>query len=205
MSDRLAVYFSVLILAALAGLSYWAARQAKLAAAIGPEKPVTHEPDFFVERFVTLKTDKAGLPTYRLAAERMTHYPDDDSSLVARPRSLNLAPQRPPVTVEADSARTTSEGERIDLYGNVRLVRAEQPQAGGRVSESIVVRTTTMTLFPDDDIARSDAPVEIVQGRSRIEGRGMEYNNITRVLDVKSAARSVLAPHETAPATKGQP
>jgi lipopolysaccharide export system protein LptC len=199
MNDRFAVYLSILILAALAGTTYWAARQARLAAAVGPDKPVAHEPDFFVERFVTLKTDVQGLPTYRLVAEKMVHYPDDDSTHVSRPRTLSLGPQRPHVTVEAEQAQLSAAGDRVDLAGNVKLVRAPRQNPDGRTTEELVIRSAAMTLFPDDDKARSDRAVQIDQGRSRLNGKGMEYDNLTRVLQVHSASRMVIAPRDAAP------
>lgn len=44
-----------------------------------------HDPDYVVERFDALAFDVRGEPRHRLAAERMTHYMDDDTTVLDNP------------------------------------------------------------------------------------------------------------------------
>jgi 4-hydroxybenzoate polyprenyltransferase len=61
--------------------------------------------------------------------------------------------------------------------------------------------TDYAVVLPDRDIVRTDWPVTIVQGGSRLTGVGMEIDNRTRQLQVNSQVRAVVLPPTPAGAT----
>jgi lipopolysaccharide export system protein LptC len=64
--------------------------------------------------------------------------------------------------------------------------------------------TDYAVVIPDRDIVRTDWPVTIVQGTSRLTGVGMELDNRTRRLQVDSQVRATwLAPSQAAPPPAG--
>jgi len=60
--------------------------------------------------------------------------------------------------------------------------------------ERLDITSDVITLRPDDDIAFTDLPTTILNGRSRINGNGMHYNNVTRELQVAARSRVEIAP-----------
>lgn len=179
--DRLAAFVSIALLVAFAAGSFYLAELSeRMNAGIGTRK-LTHEPDFFVEHFSLIRLDAQGQPVFRLSADRMLHFPDDDSSEYERPRLVSLDPGKPLVTLRAERGRAEGDGERTHLYDDVLLTRA--PTEG---KPSLKVTTDYVLLLSKEDVARTDRPVRIEQGQSVLTGIGMDFYNEDRRLDVRS-------------------
>jgi len=136
-----------------------------------------HDPDYLVVNFSTTSFDREGAPESVLAATKMTHYPDDDTTELLAPRVVRTRPDQPRLTVSADRGALSRDGDEIFLYDNVVLVReadTSRPEARMTTSFLHVVR--------DRSLIRTDREVRFVEGRRQLSGRGMEYNNETQQL-----------------------
>jgi lipopolysaccharide export system protein LptC len=112
-----------------------------------------------------------------LSAEKMLHFPDDDSTELFSPRVLHAKPEEPRYTVRAERGALSRDGDEIFLYQNVVLVReadTERPEAR--------MTTEFLHILRDRSLVRTDRPVKIVEGSRSLSGRGMEYNNESREL-----------------------
>lgn len=186
--DRIAAGISIALLAGLAAVSYYLAELS-----VRFERPdavgtPTHEPDYFVEGLALTRLNREGQPVFRMSADRMVHYPDDDSSEFTRPTLVSLDPGKPLVTLRAQRGVATSAGQQTHLYDAVRLTRAahgDQPP--------LRIDTDYVLVLPDEDIARTDRPVTIAHGASSLTGIGMEFDNAARVLKVRSRVKGVWA------------
>ncbi len=128
-----------------------------------------------------------------LSAAKMMHYPDDDTTELAAPRVLQSRPTEPRFTVRADRGAVTREGEEIFLYDNVQLEReAEADRPAARLT------TSFLHVVRDRSLMVTDRPVLIVEGLRSLSGVGMEYNNETRELVLRS---DVQARFDSAPPT----
>src|SRR5262249_11262178 len=110
-----------------------------------------------------------------LAATKMIHYPDDDSTDLVAPRVVQTKPNEPRVTLTADTGKLSQDGEEVFLFGNVLLVRdaaADRPEARMRPTFLHVVRNRA--------VVRTDRDVLITEGDRELSGRGMEYYNDSR-------------------------
>ena len=58
--DQVSIYLPVLLMALLAAASYWLLRATPEALEPPPERPVTHEPDYFMQRFSVKVFDASG-------------------------------------------------------------------------------------------------------------------------------------------------
>ncbi len=183
--DQLAAALSLVLLASLAGVSYYLAQLAERFPRDGGGRKLTHEPDYFVERFLITKMDRQGEPSFRMSADRMVHYPDDDTSEFTRPVLVSLDPARPRVTISATRGSATSKGEQTDLHGQVELLRA-----GGEGKPPLRVSTDHVRILPEQDLALTERPVRIESGDSVLTGVGMRFNNADRTLDVLSRVQS---------------
>jgi lipopolysaccharide export system protein LptC len=187
--DRFAAAFSVVLLAALAGGTYYFAEFADQFRAPAGTAERRHEPDYFVENFALTRLSRTGEPMFRMSGERLLHYPDDDSTEFLKPLLVSLDPAKPVVTLSAERGAASAAGEKTHLYDNVLLKRAAQgPKPALRVETDYVL------VLANEDIARTDRPVTITQGTSSLTGVGMEFNNSTRVLNVFSNVRGVWTP-----------
>ena len=193
--DRLAAMMSVLLLVVLAGFTWYLAHVASGGGGGGPSRAAVHEPDYFVERFALTRLNARGEPVYRMSADRMEHFPDDDSSEFVKPHLVSLDPANPLVTVRALRGRATSAGIETHLYDDVRLTRAPFDD-----NPPLTIETDYVLLLSEEDIARTDRPVKITSGASTLTGVGMEFNNGLRRLDVQSQVRGTWV----APARSGR-
>jgi lipopolysaccharide export system protein LptC len=75
----------------------------------------------------------------------------------------------------------------VELVDDVRAVREAT-----RTDPEIVFTTSHLTVFPDDEVARTSAPVTMVQGASVIRGVGMEADNKTQIYQLLSQVNSTI-------------
>ena len=140
-----------------------------------------HDPDYIVSKFTTTTYTGDGAVASVMSAERMVHYPDDDTTELFQPRVLQSKPNQPRYSVRADRGQLSRDGDEIFLFGDVLLVReasAQGPEAR--------MTTDFLHVLRDRALVRSDRMVKIVEGGCSLQGRGMEYNNDTRELHLRS-------------------
>ena len=140
-----------------------------------------HDPDYFVVNFTTTTYNREGAVESVMSAERMVHYPDDDTTELFAPRVVQAKPHEPRFSVRAERGQLSRDGDEIFLYGDVLLVRdaeAERPEAR--------MTTEFLHVLRDRSLVRTDRLVKIVEGGRTLEGRGMEYNNESRELVLRA-------------------
>lgn len=182
--DRIAAALSVLLLAALAGGSYYLAEISRRMGSVTIDRTLSHEPDSFVEGLVFTRINEHGAPAFRISADHMLHFPFDGSSEYQRPVLTSLDPTKPRMHLVADTGRSTAEGVETHLYDNVVLTRE-----AGFGEPKMTVHTDYVVLYSQTEIARTDRPVRIEREGSVLTGVGMEFDNAARSLTVDSQVR----------------
>jgi lipopolysaccharide export system protein LptC len=184
--DRVSSLFPLLLLLALAAASLWLERAVQ-APEYDKSGKTRHDPDFIAEDFGITKIGANGKPEYILSAERMQHYPDDESTSVVAPRLVQRHDNANPVVIRADRGLIAKNGEEASFYGSVVVVRE-----AGRGQSELRVQTEYLQVVPDRDLARTDKPVIITEDDSRLSGVGMEFNNKTRQFALLSQVRGTI-------------
>jgi lipopolysaccharide export system protein LptC len=186
MLDRVTMLIAALLLAAVTATSYWYSREMRRPTARTP--PTPGAPDFIVEHVSLTQFDDSGQASYRLVAEELSYFSENDDIELGRPHLLSLQPGRPQVQASSERARVTHAGEKVLMQGNVLLQRN-----GGAGEPPLTLRSERMTVLPDVERFSTDVPVLIEQGTSRLAGAAMDYNNLTRVLTITGGLRGELA------------
>ncbi len=196
--DQMAALISLVLLGILAIMTYYLAEFAGRDDKVNRPRKLTHEQDYYVEHFALTRLDSQGQPSFTLTAAQLKHFPDDDSTEYSRPKLVSLDPSKPKVTLTADRGNSTSEGEETHLHDNVLLTREATA-----TSEPLTISAEYMLLLSNDDIARTDRLVRIVNGSSVLTGTGMEFNNSTRQLELHNQVRGTwVLPDKSAKITK---
>ena len=161
-----------------------------------------HDPDYTMNNFVTTQTDTTGKLRYVLAAAEMLHYPDDDGTVLQRPRYTQYAVNKPYTQIEALRGYVSSNGEEVELVDNVKVVR----QAFGGKGEMQVL-TEKLVIFPNQELAKTNSPVIITQApKTVIRAKGMVFDkknqtiklfNRVKVHYERPAAKPVKASKQT--------
>ena len=175
--------FPLLLMLALALLTFWLERIVREEEGVHPSLR-RHDPDYVVENLAITRFDAAGVPESTLAAAKMIHYPDDDSTELIAPRVVQTKPNEPRITVTAERGALSQDGEEVFLYDNVLLVReAEADRSETRM------RTSFLHVVRGRSIVRTDRDVLITEGDRVLSGRGMEYHNESRQLFLRERVR----------------
>lgn len=194
-----ATLFPLVIVGLLAGMTFWLELAAR-APSVTSDGKSRHDPDYIVENFSVRRFDTAGSLQHTLRADSMRHYPDDDSTVVLSPHLTYH--RQPPTLITAREARLDGAGKHVELIGDVRVTRS-----GLGDKPSTVLITERLDAFPDDEIATSNAPVTILQGRSNISGSGLNINNKTAISVLEGPVYGIFhrAAGEPAAATRSGP
>ncbi len=176
-----AALLPLVIVGALAGLTFWLDK-----ATSGQEQTARankrHDPDFFVEKFNVQRYDATGQLINSLVADKMTHFPDDDTTDVINP-DLTIHRNGRPMRITAKTAHMTKDGKEVLMKGNVRLLRP----AGER--PALLLETESMTALSDEQRARSNAPIRITQGSTVLHGGGVDYDGKALVTQLTGGVR----------------
>lgn len=187
--------FPLALLGMLAALTFWL-EQATQPGAGRTDGKQRHDPDFVVDNLKLRRFGPDGALQHSLVAQRMKHFPDNDSTDVELPRVTYH--RNPPTLLTADKAQVDQDGSHVRLEGNVQVVRS-----GLDGQPSTVVSTPVLHVAPDDEIAHTDAPVTITRGRSLITGVGAKVDNKAQTAVLSGPVRGTI--HKSTPAAPAAP
>lgn len=181
-SERLTIWFPLALLAILAGLTWWLDGYVKSPAAA--RGAAGHDPDYIVNDITAIRFDENGKPRHTLFARKMTHYGDNDTTLLEAPRFITTDAARAPVTVTSRTARLTGRADNVYFHDDVKVVRAAYQN-----QSEMTLTTNYLHVIPDEDIARTNQPVRVVDANTVVTANGLELNNKTRILQLQGRVR----------------
>lgn len=188
--------FPLLLMLALALLTFWLEQTVREGGGTHPSLQ-RHDPDYIVDRMNLVRYGADGGVESTLAAVKMIHYPDDDSTELIAPRMVQTKPNEPRVTVTARRGTLSQDGEEVFLYDDVLLVRD-----GAAGSPEARMRTSFLHVVRDRSLVRTDREITISEEGRVLSGRGMEYYNDTRQVFLRDRVRGRFEPRTKAQASK---
>jgi lipopolysaccharide export system protein LptC len=196
--DRLIAWSPVLLLGALAVLTYWLNAQIHVEGP-GFDGSGRHDADVFVENFKALNLDQAGRIRQALVAKRAQHFPDDDTTALDAPEIAFTDPGKPRLDVTADHARVTGDRENAYFEGHVKAVREATTDPDGKTDGPVTFTSEFLHVIPKEDRIVTDRAVTITDPRGTINATGLEYDNKAKTLKLKSHVRGQLQPQSKSP------
>lgn len=153
-----------------------------------PDSPRT-EPDIYAEKFNFVRISRSGDAQYSISGERLIHRPEDNSFEIELPVVNSVSAARPPMTTRAQRARVEDDYSKVHLYKDVEVNRPATT-----VSQHFQLKSEYLLLLPDEDAMKSDKPVDMMLGTSKLRGTGMYANNATRELRLSSDVHALYHP-----------
>lgn len=144
-----------------------------------------HEPDYYLVDMVRHSMNKQGELENVLIADRVYHYPDDDSTELARPRMEIYNDTASPWQVTAERGTVKSDTELVLLHGRVEIWRLDD--AGEREFE---ILTSELRVFPKVQYAETDNAATIKGPGSVTKTRGFRANFAHNRLELLQRVRS---------------
>ena len=132
-------------------------------------KPPGHAPDYELDDLELTTMGPDGAPRRRLAARRMVHYPDDDSTELTEPHLTVFDSRRPPWEVRSARGWVSRDGELVLLEGEVHIDRAAAEGV-----RAVQILTHDLRVQPKASYAETDQPVDARSGTDRVQAVGMQ-------------------------------
>lgn len=183
-NGRTAIIFPLIVLGVLALITFWIESTVKSDIKKNDSNS-RHDADYFVENFVTTKTDIHGNLRNMLAAVEMRHYPDNDTTELTRPRFTQYAEKKPYTQIEAQKGFVSGNGEEVEFKGNVIIVRQAFEGRG-----EMRLTTDYLKVLPKKEYASTPNDVVITQAPNTvIHGTGMVYNKAGKDFTLQKRVR----------------
>lgn len=189
-ASRARYWLPLVPLFGLLGGTYWLNQQVQPEPA-KPDSSKRHDPDAIVENFSATRLNVQGVPRFVMAATKMLHYPDDDSTTLEAPSITMLSAGQPAIHATAKHGTISSKGEEVFLHDAVEVLREASAQ-----QDKLTLQTEYLRIVPDQDLATTDRAVTIVDAHNIVHATGMEMDNKTRTLKLLSQVRSEHAPNK---------
>jgi lipopolysaccharide export system protein LptC len=140
-----------------------------------PEPPDTtqprHIPDYTLNSFTATAMDGEGRVHYRIRAERMVHFMDDDTSRLERPDVIVFRGDAGAWNAHARYARVSGGQEQVLLTGGVLVWRDPEKTGTG-----LELQTSELLINPEQKLAETQRPVTIAQEFGVTHAVGMRVN-----------------------------
>ncbi|WP_151449191.1 LPS export ABC transporter periplasmic protein LptC [Lacisediminimonas profundi] len=172
-------------------VSFWVLEVMRRSAEDSGPQAKRIDPDYFVETFTFLRLSQAGGARYSISGKRLEHNPVDDTHHIQLPEVNSFSDERPPVKSTAQRGIVTADNSKVHLYDDVHV---DRPASGQ--SRHFHLNSDYLLVLVDEDIVRTDKPVEITLGKSVLRGTGMVANNATRQLQLGNAVQATFASPE---------
>lgn len=187
-ASRARYWLPLIPLLGLLAVTYWLDQQVQPESA-KPGSGVRHDPDAIMENFSAIRLNEQGVPRFIMAAKKMQHYPDDDTTTLEVPRLTSLSAPRPAIHVIAGQGTVSSKGDEVFLHQDVEVLREASAQ-----QEEMTLHTEYLHIVPDRDWADTDRAVTIVDAHNTVHAIGLEMDNKERTLKLLSQVKSEHVP-----------
>lgn len=196
-ADRIRVWLLVTIMGLIMLGSFWVyevmRRNAELAAS---NNQVRSAPDYFVEQFNFVRLSQSGKTNYRVTGDKLTHFPKEDEFEIIHPLIVSVDQEQTPMKIRADRAiikqKVKEEGQtaaedQIHMIGNVFVERSTS-----RTKNTLKLETETLTLFPDSERMKTNAPVLMTTASTVLNALGLEANNATQQISFPGKVNMII-------------
>lgn len=148
-----------------------------------------HRPDAFMENVVATIINKEGNLTLKVEAPKMVHYTDNDTTDIETPHITMYRQSPEPWHINSNYAKATQGLDQIYFWDNVVIHHMSDI-----ANPTTTMTTTTLTVFPDKQIAQTNDNVTLIQPDTTIHGLGMLANLNDGTVQLLSQARGEYVP-----------
>ena len=177
--DHVLRYLPVLLMGALAALSWWLVKNTPVPGDAKAAQALRHEPDYTMRGFSVVSYTPSGQLRSRLEGDVMQHYPDTDTIEVEGVR-LRAVDETGRVTLgSAQRALSNGDATQVRLTGGARVIR--EPGPGEGPSARLEIRGEFLELFTETERVRSHLPVTLFTGRGEMRAGSLDYSHLDRI------------------------
>jgi lipopolysaccharide export system protein LptC len=143
-----------------------------------------------MEEVTAIIMNKDGHPSLRVESPKLEHYAENDRTNIIKPHITIYRDSPEPWTIHADYAKTTHGTEQIYFWGHVVIYHENDIK-----NPTTSIKTDTLTVFPEEQIAQTGDQIVITQPDTFIEAVGMLANLNEGTVKLLSQTRGEYVPH----------
>lgn len=182
LQNLVGTYLPLLILALLAGLTWWLVKSTPLPDDGSAQRVLRHEPDYQMQGFELQRFKADGSLALQVRGREMRHYPDTDT-LEIDGIELRAMGQEGTLTIaEARQAVSNADASEIRLQGEV-LVRRFAPASSATPQDAqpaqLEISGEFLQLNPPVEQMRSHLPVTLRTGLGSFSVQSFAYDNLS--------------------------
>lgn len=164
------VYKKVLLIAAILAVGFLALWTIMLSINSKPEVFVKNEnvPDGYMEEVTAMVMDKQGKLKMQVQTPRLTHYNEKNTSILISPSIIMYRNSTWPWYITAKTAKALLGVEQVNFYDDVHI---QHP--ADKTSPATLIRTETLTVLPDQQVARTEDFITLSQPNLKVSAKGM--------------------------------
>ena len=178
---------SLVIFVIVAIIAWWSTSRYFGEGDLTPE-PSPRYIEIFMNEFEMIVMNESGEPAYTLNGKHLERYNDSDDTRIDLP-VINMLESGNEWLITADFALLNDKTNTIQLRDNVFMQQQN-------IEPAATIRTQSMTINTETQIAQTDVKVEFTQGNSQLTSTGMIYNNKTSELELTSSVNGHYLPYE---------
>lgn len=196
--DRLSIYLPITVMGLMALGTYWLVQNSPKPEAVAAQRPLRHDPDYFMKDFSVTTYVDAGRLRSEVFGVAARHFPDTDTLEIDRVRIRSFDTLGRLTTATANRALTNGDATIVELFGNALLIREAQPDASGKTLARIEFRGEYLHANTDTERVTSNQPVQLRRGNDVFVGDSMDYDNVNRILVMNGRVKGVIVQEKRA-------
>jgi lipopolysaccharide export system protein LptC len=178
--EAISSYLPLLLMSVLALGTWWLVKNTPVVVAPTPAGPLRHEPDYQMSQFMVQRFGHDGALRAQIEGDMLRHYPDTDTLEIDNARIRAIGADGRVTHANARSALSNGDGSEVQLQGGAHVRREG---LGG--DEPVDFRGEFLHAFLNTERVRSHLPVVITRGDTEIRAQAMDYDNLSRVVELK--------------------
>lgn len=192
--ERLSLYLPVVLLGLLALGTWWLVRNAPAPAQPATERPLGHEPDYYMRDFSVKTFDATGRLTSEVHGTLAQHYPDTDTLEIDQARMRSVSENGQVSTASANRAVSNADGSEVQLFGQAVVVREPMVRAGDAPTPRLEFAGEFLHAWTREERVRSNQPVTLKRGNDVFTADSLEYDHLSQVLQLQGRVQGTLQP-----------
>ncbi|MBV8802095.1 MAG: LPS export ABC transporter periplasmic protein LptC [Gammaproteobacteria bacterium] len=170
------------------GLSSWSILIGKKSQALAPTNSST-EPDAYMEEVIAIILNKQGAPSMKIETPKMVHYAENDVTDISKPHITVYRQSPEPWYINSTFAKAKDGIDQILFWDNVIIHHAEDS-----ANPTTTMTTTSLTVFPNQQLAKTDQSITVTQPNATLHAVGMLANMNDGTVKLLSNARGEYVP-----------
>ena len=188
LADTLSSYLPLLLMGALALGSWWLVKNTPMPEAPRAERPLRHEADYTMHRFLIQRFTPEGPLRAQIEGEALRHYPDTDTFEIEQPRVRAYASGGGQTSGRALRALSNADATEVQLLGDAQVTRAATA-----TDEGLRFRGEFLHAFLKSEQLRSHLPATVSRGGTVIRADAFNYDHLDRTVSMTGRVRASFA------------